>query len=85
MVPIIAQTSQMILVTVAQKVAIACLVLLPILKVVYSDIRIGYVTHLWSIVSSKFLCFSFLIILMVEKWAQFLSSSLEFILSLILN
>ena len=59
MVPIIAQTSQMILVTVAQKVAIARLVLLPILKVVYSDIRISYVTHLWSIVSSKFLCFSF--------------------------
>ena len=85
MVPIIAQTSQMILVTVAQKVAIARLVLLPILEVVYSDIRISYVTHLWSIVSSMFLCFSFLIILMVEKWAQFISSSLKFILGLILN
>ena len=85
MVPIIAQTSEMILVTVAQKVAIACLVLLPILKVVHSDIRISYVTHLWSIVSSMFLCFSFLIILMVEKWAQFISSSLKFILGLILN
>ena len=46
MVPIIAQTSEMILVTVAQKVAIARLVLLSILEVVHSDIRISYVTHL---------------------------------------
>ena len=36
----------MVLVAVAQKVAIARLVLLSILEVVDSDIRIGYVAHI---------------------------------------
>ena len=86
MVPIIAQTSEMILMTVAQKVAIARLVLLPILKVVNSDIRISYVTHLWSIVvSSVFVFFFFNYFSCLEKWAQFISSSLKFIPGLILN
>ena len=70
MVPIIAQATEVILMTVAQKVAIARLVLLSILEVVYSDIRISDVTHLLS--------FVFLIILVVlEKWAQFISSFLS--------
>ena len=72
MVPIIAQTSEMILVTVAQKVAIARLVLLPILEVVDSDIRISDVTHLW---------FSFLIILVISRSGR----NLCFQVGLILN
>lgn len=45
MVPIIAQAAQVILVTMAQEIAVPCLVLRPILKVVDSNVRISDVTH----------------------------------------
>ena len=46
MVPIVAQAPQVILVAVTEEVAVACFVLLPVLKIVHSDVWICDVTHL---------------------------------------
>ena len=45
MVPIIAQTAQVILVAMTQEIAVPSLILLSILKVVDSNVRICDVTH----------------------------------------
>lgn len=45
MIPIIGETAEMIFVAMGEKVAVACLVLLAVLKVIHSDVRVCYVTH----------------------------------------
>ncbi len=68
MVPIIGETAEMVLVTVGEEVAVACLVLLAILKVVHSDVRVCNVTHLFDVLGLFSLPFTDLNLVYTDRY-----------------